>query len=361
MRRTQHETNKWTKNRIKIFMLVIAFAAILVGCNTANTEQSSKVELPISESYFIFDTIVSVRVYDERMDDAHFESIKAILEHIDETMNRFKEKSEVAHINQLAGQSAVKVSEETFNIIQTAKSYAISSGGKFDPTVGPLVDLWAIGNGGSVVPSDEAIEAAKQLVDYDKLILDKHNLTVELKDKGMTLDLGAIAKGYAADKVAQYLQEQDFHSAIIDLGGNIVAMGSKPNQTAWSIGIQSPEENRGAYLGTLSVEDKTIVTSGIYERYFTFQDKQYHHVLDPFTGFPASHELVSVTIITDESMHADAMSTATFLLGLEEGTAFIEAMDNSEAIFVTRDYKVHLTSGLKDKFKLTRDDYKLVE
>lgn len=342
------------------FLMMLGVILTISGCGD-NSSYTSKETLPITENYFIFDTVVSVKVYDERVNNDHFEHIENIMKHIDQTMNRFQTESEVAKINQLAGESAVKVSEDTFHIIQVAKDYAIRSGGKFDPTIGPLVDLWAIGNGGSTVPSTEAIDSAMQLVAYDKLLLDEINKTVQLVEKGMTLDLGAIAKGYAADVIAQYLQEEDFSSAIIDLGGNIVAMGRKPNNTAWSIGIQSPEENRGAYLGTLSVENKTIVTSGVYERYFIYEDKQYHHVLDPYTGYPASNELVSATIITDQSMHADAMSTTVFLLGLEEGRKFIEEIENTEAIFVTYDKKVYVTSGLKTEFKLTNEEYKLAE
>jgi len=342
-------------------MILVTCFLILSGCGNTVTSSTSTVTKPISKNYFIFDTVVSIRVYDERISDTHFKEIEQLLEHINETMNRFEEESEVSSINQFAGESAVQVSEETFRIIQTAKEYAERSGGKFDPTIGPLVDLWAIGNGGSKVPPQAAIEEAKQLVDYEKLLLDESQLAVQLNDIDMTLDLGAIAKGYAADVVTNYLQKQGFSSAIIDLGGNIVAMGNKPDGSAWSIGIQSPEEKRGNYLGTLEARDQTIVTSGVYERYFIDQDQLYHHVLDPFTGYPANNELVSTTIITDQSMHADAMSTSVFLLGLEKGMAFVEATEHTEAIFVTGEHKVYVTSGLRDRFKLTSEAYEFAE
>lgn len=346
---------------IKTMLILITCLSLLTSCSKTDADEQADVKLPISENYFIFDTIVTVRVYDENVKEQHFTELQALLEHINETMNRFEESSEVTSINQAAGQAAVKVSAETFYIIKTAKSYAEDSAGKFDPTIGPLVDLWAIGNGGSKVPDDAAIEQARQLVSYEKLVLDESQLSVQLKEAGMTLDLGAIAKGYAADVVAQYLQEQGFNSAIIDLGGNILAMGSKPDGSAWSIGIQSPEEQRGAYIGTLPVHNKTIVTSGIYERYFIDNEQLYHHVIDPFTGYPASNELASVTIVTDSSMHADAMSTAVFLLGVEEGMAYIESRQDAEAIFVTVDKKVYVSSGLHDDFKLTSEDYELAE
>jgi len=348
-----------------IFVNLVIIISILTGCseaeNTDTASQSQTQTLPISENYFIFDTVVSVRVYDERIEKSHFDYIESIMEQIDETMNRFKEESEVAKVNRLAGEEAVQVTEETYHIIKTAKEYALRSEGRFEPTIGPLVDLWAIGNGGSEVPPIAEIDAAKQLIDFNKLELNDDSLTVKLQQKGMTLDLGAIAKGYAADVIASYLQEQGFTSAIIDLGGNILAMGSKPDKSPWRIGIQSPDENRGEHLGTISVVNKTIVTSGVYERYFIYDNKQYHHIIDPFTGYPAANELASATIITEKSMHADAMSTTVFLLGLEEGMAFVESTENTEAIFVTNDHKVYVTSGLKDNFKLTRQEYELVE
>lgn len=345
---------------ILIIGLVIILACSGKGIGSSDSSSASST-LPISESFFIFDTVVSVRVYDERMSEAHFAQIKKLLERINETMNRFEEGSEVASINQAAGQAAVQVSQETFHVIKQAKQYAERSGGKFDPTIGPLTDLWAIGNGGSRVPDRVAIEQARQLVAYNMLELDEDRTSVKLAEAGMTLDLGAIAKGYAGDVVAEYLQKQGFSSAIIDLGGNVVALGSKPEHAVWTIGIQSPEEKRGEHLGTIAVRNKTVVTSGIYERYFIDQEQIYHHIMDPATGFPVSNELASVTIITDKSIQADALSTAVFVQGLQEGLAFAEALDHVEAIFVTKDKKVHLTSGIKDIFKLTSEDYSLAE
>ena len=342
-------------------MILITCAMIISGCMSSGTSDTPKTTLPISENYFIFDTVVSVRVYDERMNATHFAEIKKLLEHINSTMNRFEESSEVSKINQFAGSSAVQVSKETFHIIKTAKEYAERSKGKFDPTIGPLVDLWAIGNGGTKAPAPPAIEEAKKLVDFTKLSLNEAQLSVQLKESDMTLDLGAIAKGYAADVVTEYLQAQGFNSAIIDLGGNIVALGSKPDQSPWSIGIQSPEEKRGAHIGTLPIRNQTVVTSGIYERYFIDNGQVFHHVLDPFTGYPARNELASATIITDNSMNADAMSTAVFVQGLKAGMAFIEATDNAEAIFVTADHKVYVTTGLRGVFKLTNEEYQLAE
>ncbi len=339
-------------------MILLTFALAISGCSK-NEPSGKQEDVSVSENYFIFDTVVSVRVYDERVTKEHFDDIKKLLENINETMNRLEKDSEVSLINHQAGKQAVVVSPETYLVIKTAKQYAELSEGHFDPTVGPLVDLWAIGNGGTAKPEASLIEKEKQLIDYHKLTLDDDKLAVKLEEAGMTLDLGAIAKGYAADVIAEYLQEHDFKSAIIDLGGNILAMGSKPGGAAWAIGIQSPEEKRGAHLGTIPVINKTVVTSGVYERYFIENGEVYHHVLDPYTGYPSWNGLASVTIVTDVSMDADAMSTAVFVMGLEKGMEFVESIDYAEAIFVTEDKKVYVSSGLKDIFKLVHKEYTL--
>lgn len=319
--------------------------------------QNSGPELPISNSYFIFNTLVSVRVYDERMEQSHFDKIEQLMEDIDAKMNRQRPGSEIDLVNQQAGNGAVQVSPDTFNVLRTAMDYAASSAGRFDPSVGPLSDLWGIGSEDAAIPKTAALQEALALVGYRHVKLSPDHYRVELLRPGMSLDFGAIAKGYAADVIKAYLQEQGFNSAIIDLGGNIIAMGDKPDGSAWSIGIQDPAKKRGNHLGLLKVRDKTIVTSGIYERFFEEDGVVYHHLLDTSTGYPISNGLLSMTIVTDISMDADAMSTAAFALGLEAGLQYVEAMGNAEAIFVTVDKEVFVTSGLQGQFELTNGGY----
>ncbi|WP_456288992.1 FAD:protein FMN transferase [Paenibacillus sp. AK002] len=332
-----------------------------IGCTTKADQKTAASNEPAAERYFIFDTIVSLRVYDERMTPRHFDEVRALLERIDQRMNRQLAGSEIDQVNQAAGKSEVSVSEETFNVVQTAIDYAAASGGHFEPTVGPLVDLWGIGGEHPAVPKEDELAAAMQRMNYKDVILNPASNAIRLKKEGMSLDLGAIAKGYAADVIADYLQQQDFRSAIIDLGGNILAMGSKPDGSPWNIGIQDPEKDRGQSLGTLQAVNKTIVTSGVYERFFEAEGTVYHHILSPFTGYPVDNDLLSVTIVTDTSMDADAMSTSVFSLGLTEGRQFVESRDDADAIFVTTDHQIYLTSGLTDTFKLTNDHYQLAE
>ncbi|MEK4975992.1 MULTISPECIES: FAD:protein FMN transferase [Bacillales] len=332
-----------------------------IGCTTKGDQKTAASTEPATERYFIFDTIVSLRVYDERMTTRHFDEVRALLERIDQRMNRQLAGSEIDQVNQAAGKSEVSVSEETFKVVQTAIDYAAASGGHFEPTVGPLVDLWGIGGEHPAVPKEDELAAAMQRMNYKDVILNPASNAIRLEKEGMSLDLGAIAKGYAADVIADYLQQQGFRSAIIDLGGNILAMGSKPDGSPWNIGIQDPEKDRGQSLGTLEVVNKTIVTSGVYERFFEAEGTVYHHILSPFTGYPVDNDLLSVTIVTDTSMDADAMSTSVFSLGLTEGRQFVESRDDADAIFVTTDHQIYLTSGLTDTFKLTNDNYQLAE
>lgn len=332
-----------------------------IGCTTTADQKVAASNEPATERYFIFDTIVSLRVYDERMTSQHFDEVGALLERIDQRMNRQLADSEIDRVNQAAGKSQVSVSEETFKVVQTAIDYAAASGGHFEPTVGPLVDLWGIGGEHPAVPKENELTAAMQRMNYKDVVLNPASHAIQLKREGMSLDLGAIAKGYAADVIAEYLQQQDFHSAIIDLGGNILAMGAKPDGSPWNIGIQDPGKDRGQSLGTLEVVNKTIVTSGVYERFFEADGKVYHHILSPFTGYPVDNDLLSVTIVTDTSMDADAMSTSVFSLGLAEGRKFVESRDDADAIFVTTDHQIYLTSGLTQTFKLTNDDYQLAD
>lgn len=338
--------------------LILLLIVIAAGCSANSTEESIT---PVSKNYFIFDTIVTVRVYDSRVTDAHFNEIEQLLERIDQRMNRQRAGSEIDNVNKKAGQAAVQVSEETFHVVTTALKYASDSDGRFDPSIGPLVDLWGIGSDNASIPAAGLIKQTLQLVNHNDVTVNEDTHAIMLNRAGMSLDLGAIAKGYAADIIGEYLEEQGFASAIIDLGGNILAKGTKPNGQPWSIGIQAPDKQRGTSLGMLRVTDQTVVTSGVYERYFEENGQVYHHILSPQSGYPVANDLLSVTIITDKSIDADAMSTTVFSLGLDSGMTFVEAQSNAEAIFVASDKKVYLTSGLKDRFEMTSNEYQMAK
>jgi thiamine biosynthesis lipoprotein len=150
-------------------------------------------------------------------------------------------------------------------------------------------------------------------------------------------------------------------SAIIDLGGNVFALGNRPDGKLWKIGIQDPFEQRGQIIGSIEVKDKSIVTSGIYERFIEKDGKKYHHILNPFNGYPFDNELAGVTIVSDKSIDGDALSTTVFSKGLKGGMEFIEKIQGTEAIFVTKDKEVYITSGLKNNFKITKEEFKIID
>lgn len=340
-----------------IAVLISILTLVLYGC--AEQGEQDATELPISETYFIFDTVVSVRVYDNSVTKQHFSEVENILHAIDAKMNRLKAGSELERVNRSAGVKSEVVSADTMHVVKAALDFAMRSGGKFEPTIGPLVDLWGIGQEGVQVPKQADIDQMLPLIDYKQVIVDEEASTIYLEQAGMSLDLGAIAKGYAADQIAAYLKEEQLQGAIIDLGGNIFAMGSKPSGDHWVIGIQDPDEQRGDYVGLLSIGEKTVVTSGIYERYFVEDGQHYHHIFDSSSGYPVENNLLSVTIITDSSLAADALSTTVFALGMEDGMAFVEQEEGTEAIFITKDKHIYVTSGLGEEFTMTNSRYEL--
>ncbi len=235
--------------------------------------------------------------------------------------------------------------------------FSEESKGGYDLTIGPLVKLWSIGLPEAKVPTKEEIDAVKSQIDYSKVIMNDETKEVFLSEENMAIDLGSIAKGYAADEIVKMLKTEGVEQAIVDLGGNIYAMGKKNNESDWKIGIQNPFDNRGNVVGTIEVHDKTVVTSGIYERYIEKDGVKYHHILNPKTGYPYESEIAGVSIISDKSIDGDALSTLIFTKGIEEGVKFLNEIDSVEAIFISKDKKVYLTSGMKDKFKLLNQEF----
>lgn len=359
------------KNKLSPLLLLLSALLIVGGCSNAGpnsinsndktTSKQTEIKDPIKKSYYIFDTIVQVKVYDSRITDQHFNEIEELLQKIDAEMSRTNNSSELAKINSNAGIKPVQVSEETFSVIQKAYDYSKMTDGRFNLAIGPLVSLWNIGNEGAHVPDQAEINELIPLSQYDLIELNPDKREVYLKQKGMILDLGGIAKGYSADVIAKYLTDNDFHSAIIDLGGNVLALGQKPGGRKWTIGIQDPDLTRGIPIGNLKVENQTIVTSGVYERFFEEDGKYYHHILDSETGYPVDNNLSSVTILTEKSVDADALSTSIFSMGLDRGLEFAEQLDHVEALFITKDKKVYITSGMDEVLEMTNDQYKLMK
>lgn len=344
------------KNIIFLVLLLITIAYILIIRPFDKTSQQS--EVSISNTGFLMGTVIDIKLFDTT-DNAIMNDAFDIIKDIENKMSLNIAGSEINRINEGSGIAPVPVSNETYEVVQKGLKYSSISQGSFDITIGPLVKLWGIGTDNARVPSDQEIKDAKTLVGYEMVDVNDSAKSVYLQRRGMLLDLGGVAKGYAADMISDYLKSQGIKRAIINLGGNVMAVGSKSADAPWKIGVQNPFDSRGSYIGTVSVSDSTVVTSGIYERYFESEGKVYHHILSPFTGYPVDNGLSSVTIIARSSADADALSTSVFSLGLEKGMELAESLDGVEAIAVDMDRNIYLTSGAKDIFSLTDTAFKI--
>lgn len=327
-------TGKWILPRI---VLLAALFLGLFSCAQQPRSQSSLNWLG---------TTTTITIYDHPKAELFTQAFRRV-EEIHERMSPQLATSEISKITRMAGISPVKVSPDTFFVVEIALEIAHSSNGAFNPAIGPLVELWDF-VGDFHLPSPEEVQALLPLTDYQLVELDQENGTVYLPIPGMMLDLGAIAKGYAADEAAEVLRRGGVESAIIDFGGNIYVVGSRLDGTQWRVGVQNPLLYRGNYLGIYHGSDESVVTSGTYERFVIKDGVKYHHILDPETGFPASSGLESVTILAERSSTlADAYSTAAFVLGAEKGLEFINRIPNVEAVFVLADKSIIMTPGLK--------------
>jgi thiamine biosynthesis lipoprotein len=330
---------------VRRFFPLFAIAAIsfaLVSCSRSDSNGQAQAE-PFRVE-FALNTICVVMLYDQARDDV-YDAIFARIHEIERRMSTFLPDSDISRVNAAAGIEPVQVHDDVFFVIQRALELAEFSGGAFDLTVGPLTFLWGITGDTPRVPSQEEIDAVLPLVNWRYVELDSEQRTVFLRYPGMVLDLGAIAKGYAADEAVAIVREARLERALIDLGGNVVTFGIKEDRTPWRVGLQNPLGDRGEFIGVISGWDMTVVTSGVNERYFTHEGQHFHHLFSPFDGFPARTGLLSATIVTEVSMDADALSTAIFVLGYERGSALIEPLEGVEAIFVFEDRSVRITRG----------------
>lgn len=306
--------------------------------------------------FYVLGTVVQLKVYGSNGKIAVEEAVNR-LNDIDNKMSVFKEYSEISMINENGGISNVEVSKDTYFVVKEAVKYSELSEGGFDPTIRPVVELWGIGTDKVRVPSDNEIASKLKLVNYKDIILNEKDRTIKLRNKGQNIDLGGIAKGYAADEVKSILIKNNIKSALINLGGNIYALGKKPDRTQWYIGIQNPLGKRGESVGFISVKNKSVVTSGNYERYFISNEKRFHHIIDPKTGYPSDSKIISSTIISDYSIDGDGLSTGVYIMGLDKSIKLIESIKGIDAIFITENREIYITSGIKNKFKLVDENF----
>ena len=315
-----------------------------------------------SQESFQLGTYITLSIYaDKEVPTEVFDKLFNLIDYYEYMVSKNIADTELNQVNANAGIEPVKVNEDFYEMVKIGIDFAGYSDGLFDISIGPLVDLWGIGTDFANVPTEADIKEKMAVIDYKTIVLDENEQTIFLPQKGMALDLGAIAKGYIADRVKDLILEEGYESAIINLGGNVLTVGTKPNSDTWSIGVRDPESDAGSTMGILKLEDNSIVSSGIYERFFIEGDIRYHHLINPKVGYPEQNDMISVSIISELSVDGDALSTTVFLLGLEACFKLVEELENVEAVFVMADRSVYITSGLGDKFILTNDSYTIKE
>ncbi|WP_195854778.1 FAD:protein FMN transferase [Aerococcus mictus] len=280
--------------------------------------------------------------------EALLEKSEAKLRDYEYRFSANRDDSMLMQVNQAAGKAAVAVDKDLFDLIQLAKKVSVSTEGRFNLAIGPLVKLWHIGFSDARVPSQEEIDERLDLIDPHKVQLDPTTHKVYLEKEGMEIDLGAIAKGYFANQIVADWRQAGADYGLINLGGNVLVMGDAPNRDDgfWRIGIQRPDAIRGEIMATVPVKNQSVVTSGIYERSFKQEGQSYHHILDSKTGYPIETDLASLTIIAPQSVFCEIWTTALFALNSEEAVAAIDDLKGIEGLVVTQSGKILVSQAL---------------
>jgi len=309
--------------------------------------------LQLAHSVKMMGTIIDI-IVDSDTPQQHIKEICHLLTVYKNRFSANDNDSELMIINHNAGIAPVTVHPDLFELIELGKTHSLLQPSNLDIAIGPLVQSWRIGFEDAKVPDKENIQKAIALANPEHIILNAAEKSVFLNRKGMKIDLGALAKGYIADKIMDYLKTENVSSAMINLGGNVLVYGNNPKREGgeWFIGIQHPQKKRGQNLGILRIKNKSVVTSGIYERYLKIGDKDYHHIFDCRTGYPIETEMASLTIIADKSVDCEIWTTRLFGLSLLKALATIQKTSGIEAIIITKDNRFAITDGLKQDFQL---------
>ena len=343
---------------------LILSSAVLSGCSSkANTSQTadSDSQEPISATAIKLNTAVTVTIYDSKNKDLLTECMN-LCDKYENVFSRTASDSELYKLNHRTltpvegTENTYQVSDDLAELVSEGLDYSELSKGAFDIAIEPLTSLWDFTAEDPQVPKDSLIQAALPKCDYHNISVDKDKNEITLKTDDTAIELGAIAKGYIADRLKDYLVSQNVKSAIINLGGNVLCIGKKTDNSAFKIGIQKPFADRSETIAVMDIRDKSVVSSGIYERCFEQDGTLYHHLLNPKTGYPYDNGLIAVTIISDQSVDGDALSTTCFALGLEDGMKLAESLDDVQAFFVTSDYEIHYTKDFRKKIKVTETD-----
>ena len=319
-----------------LFFVIFLLCCSLTGC-------SKEVEREKTEE--VLGTIVTIKVYTDKGDvplEAAFDRAKEL----EMILSANSADSELCQMNQKAYEEEVKVSDELFYVVKKGIYYGKLTNGAIDISIGKLIDLWGIGTENAKVPKEKEILPYIGQHGYENIELNEEKKTIHFLDKNVQVNLGAIAKGYIADEMKKVLvEEYGVQHAMLSLGGNIVVIGDKPDGSKWNVGIANPLDTQSV-KASFSIQDKTVVTSGNYERYLEQDGVCYHHILDATTGYPAENGLISTSILTVNSIDADALSTATYVLGEEKALQVVEEIEDCEAVLIRADGTTITSSGV---------------
>lgn len=366
--------SKRNRSHSRFFYLILCTVLVcpmllFTGCqNTTGTSTATEKE-PISISSIKLNTAIQITIYDSQ-DKSLLDDCLALCDRYELIFSRTNENSELYKLNHrkdtsdkdpnadgqtipypISGTADTwHISEDLASLLSQGLSITRESDGAFDIAIAPLTSLWDFTAEDPKVPDDAAIQKALPLCSSDGVTIDDQDITLPSDD--IQFDVGAIAKGYIADRMKDLLVKKGVNSAIINLGGNVLCIGSKPDGTPFKVGIQKPFADRNETEAVMDITGKSVVSSGIYERCFKQNGKLYHHILNPKTGFPYDNSLISVTIISDQSVNGDALSTTCFALGLKDGLKFAEKK-GVQAVFITEDYELHYTDGFQDEINVT--------
>lgn len=332
---------KQKRNQLAFLILSIVFLSFTACTNLGNDEMEAH-----SESFFAMDTYMTFTVYGANAEHALLQAENRIAE-LEGMWSVTDAGSDIYAVNHSNGQPAA-VSEETEELVSFALDMAEKTDGALEPTIYPVLTAWGFTTDENQVPSENKITELLKFVGYDRVHSGNGYISLE---PGSMLDLGAVGKGFAGDEAVQVLKGNGISSALLDIGGNIQAVGTKPDGSYWRVGLKDPFS--GGVLGVIQVADEAVVTSGSYERYFIGEDgKRYGHIMDPFTGYPVDNGVASVSVIAGEGKLCDALSTSLFVMGREGAEDYWQQHRDFDMILVMEDGNIYVTEGIKDKFSL---------
>lgn len=309
-----------------------------------------------STQIFAMDTVMDISVFAK--DDSVLKQAEKLITGLDHSLSTTNSNSEIYKLNQTHTGS---LSTDTSELLNYGLQYCKKTNGILDLSIYPVVKSWGFTTGSYRIPTKEEIDFLLKNVDYSQICFSPETHSVSIPEN-MEIDLGSIAKGFTGDKLIELFKKNEINSALLNLGGNVQVLGSKPDGSPWKVGIKDPEDSKnGNYLGTISVRDSAVITSGGYERYFKDEKGDvYWHIIDPSTGYPAKSGLISATVISPKGIYCDALSTSLFIMGKEKSEQFWKENKDFDMILVSDDHEIFITSGIKDDFQLTENSpYKL--